>query len=199
MTAGPAPADQTARPGRRLTWLIAGSVVAGLLLLGAVVTFACTRRTALSDTLRYSRLDIAVSQPMLAVHEMDVPGTNASHPIPFLPSGGPQPKIVVPQRFFDFGSVGTASVLQHSFLIINDGTAPLTISRAYTTCGCTLAELTSSVIPAGEAARVTISFDAGMHPDAAGTTIRRALIVENNDPLNSRVEIWIQATVRAGP
>lgn len=199
MTVGPAPADQTARPRTRLTLLLAGSVVVGLLFLGAVVAFACARQASIGDALRYSRLDIAVAQPMRAVHEMDVPGTNVSHPIPFLPSGGPQPKIVVPQRFFDFGSVGSASVLQHSFLIINDGLAPLTISRAYTTCGCTLAEFTSSVIPAGEAARVTITFDPGMHPDAVGTTIRRALIVENNDPLNPRVEFWIQADVRAGP
>ncbi len=199
MTVGPTPAGQTARPPRRWTMLLAGSLALGLLLLGVVVAFACTRRAALGDALRYSRLDIAVGEPMRAVHEMDIPGANVSRPIPFLPSAGPQPRIVVPQRFFDFGSVSSASVLQHSFLIINDGPAPLTISRAYTTCGCTLAELTSSVIPAGKAARVTITFDPGMHPDAIGTTIRRALIVENNDPLNPRIEIWIQADVRAGP
>ena len=74
----------------------------------------------------------------------------------------------------------------------------LTISRAYTTCGCTKAEFTSSIIPAGKVAIVTLVFDAGFH-DVRGQTVRRGLIIENNDPDWPTVEIWAQASVRSSP
>ncbi|NLF66213.1 MAG: DUF1573 domain-containing protein [Chloroflexi bacterium] len=72
----------------------------------------------------------------------------------------------------------------------------MTISRAYTTCGCTTAEFSASVIPPGKAATVKVIFDAGFH-DAAGQTVRRGVIMENNDPDQSQEEIWVQAAVNA--
>ena len=80
-------------------------------------------------------------------------------------------------------------------VLFNTGEAPLTISRAYTTCGCTTAEITARTIPPGKVASVTLTFDAGFH-ETAGQTVRRGLIIENNDPRNPKAEIWIQATVR---
>jgi hypothetical protein len=77
----------------------------------------------------------------------------------------------------------------------NLGDAPLTISRAYTTCGCTTAEFTSTVIPPGKVVIMTLYLDAGFH-DVTGQTVRRGVIIENNDPNNSQVEIWTTATVR---
>jgi hypothetical protein len=44
-------------------------------------------------------------------------------------------------------------------------------------------------------ASVTLTFDAGYH-DTAGQTVRRGLIIENNDPRQSQAEIWVQAAVR---
>jgi hypothetical protein len=76
------------------------------------------------------------------------------------------------------------------------GDAPLTISRAYTTCGCTTAEISASVIPPGKVATVKMVFDAGYH-DTRGQTVRRGLIIENNDPAQSEAEIWLVATVRS--
>lgn len=133
--------------------------------------------------------DIANSQPILAIHEM-----GEGPPIPFLPKGEPQPKIVVPETSYDFGRIGAKDVVEKTFTIQNTGDAPLTISRAYTTCGCTTAEVSASVIPPEGVATVKLVFDAGFH-DAAGQTVRRGLIIENNDPEKSQAEIWIQADV----
>ena len=137
----------------------------------------------------YQAGDVATLQPILAVHEM---GEGA--PIPFLPKGEPQPNIVIPETSYDFGTIGTQDVVEQTFMIRNTGEAPLTISRAYTTCGCTTAEISASVIPPGQVATVKLIFDAGFH-DAAGQTVRRGLIIENNDPEQSQAEIWIQAKV----
>jgi hypothetical protein len=85
-------------------------------------------------------------------------------------------------------------VVERTFIVRNEGEALLTISRAYTTCGCTTAEFSASVIPPGKVATVKVIFDAGFH-DTAGQTVRRGVIIENNDPNQSQAEIWVQAAV----
>jgi hypothetical protein len=137
--------------------------------------------------------DIVYEQPLHAVHEME-PSNLAS--IPFLAKDGPQPEIVISESFYNFGVIGVTEVARQNFVIANLGDAPLTISRAYTTCGCTTADFTSTVIPPGKVSIMTLILDAGFH-DVRGQTVRRGVIIENNDPRNSQVEIWTQATVRS--
>jgi hypothetical protein len=139
----------------------------------------------------YTQDDVSFNQPFLAVHEME-----AGPPIPFLPKDGPQPKIAVNEDFYNFGSLGAKDVVIREFAVTNLGNAPLTISRAYTTCGCTTAEFTASVLLPGEVSLITLRFDAGYH-DTAGQTVRRGIIIENNDPDHPSTEIWVQASVRS--
>src|SRR3972149_2835500 len=138
---------------------------------------------------------VVYDQPIHAEHEMTGPSPSS---IPFLPEGGPQPKLVVSQSFFDFKRIGYSEVVQHEFVIANEGDATLTLSRAYTTCACTTADFTATVIPPGKSALVTLVFDAGFH-DVRGQTVRRGIIIESNDPANPQTEIWTQATVNTTP
>jgi len=135
---------------------------------------------------------IVYGQPLHAVHEMN--GAQLDR-IPFLPEGSPQPKITVSENLFDFGKIGSKDIVTHDFKIYNQGNAPLTITRAYTTCGCTTADFTATVIPPGKAVMMTLTLDAGFH-DVAGQTVRRGVIIENNDPIQPAFEIWIQASVK---
>jgi hypothetical protein len=137
----------------------------------------------------YALEDVARDRPFRAIHEM-----GAGPAIPFLPADQPQPKIVVPNDYYDFGRVGASAVVKREFLVRNEGEAPLTISRAYTTCGCTIGEFTARVIPPGKVALVTLVFDAGFH-DARGQTVKRGIIIESNDRGDSRAEVWIKASV----
>ena len=139
--------------------------------------------------------DIAYGQPLNAIHGMDGSTINQ---IPFLPKDGPQPKIAVSEDSYNFGSIGPSDVVRHDFVIANQGDAPLTIHRAYTTCGCTTAEFTATLIPPGKVAFVMMTLDAGYH-DVRGQTVRRGIIIENNDPRNPQVELWAQASVRTAP
>lgn len=166
----------------------------GLFLITASVYWIIGRRPG-KASLDYAPEDVAYDQSLHVVREMD-PFDPAS--IPFLPKDGPQPKIAVSETLYDFGSVGAKEVVQHEFIIANQEEAPLTISRVYTTCGCTTADFPETVIPPGKVILIKLTFDAGFH-DARGQRVRRGVIIENNDPKNSLVEIWTQATVRSTP
>lgn len=175
---------------RKQNWILIGLLLAGTLLIGIGVYGYAADSTTADAARSYRPEDIAYDQPIVAVHEMA-----AGPSIPFLARGQPQPKIQVPQKFYDFGRIGPQDVVERTFIIRNTGDAPLTISRAYTTCGCTLAEISASVIPPGKVATIRLVFDAGFH-DASGQTVRRGLVIENNDPNQSQAEIWIQAAIR---
>jgi len=137
-------------------------------------------------------IEVVSDRPLRAVHALP---TNAIKENAFNPPGATgQARGDIPVDYYDFGAVSARSVVRREFLVINRGSAPLVIQQAYTTCGCTTAELTASVIPPGKASRVTVIFDAGFHP-AAGQTVRRGLVLETNDPGRPEAEIWVQASV----
>jgi hypothetical protein len=183
----PARAQRRARSEKQLIWGVV--VIGGLLLLfGLAYAYWSGNQTAV-PAFAYEWEDVVVDGSFTAVHDM-----SQGREIPFLPADGPQPKITVSETFYNFGSIGPDEVAQRTFAIRNDGDAPLTISRAYTTCGCTIAEFSASVIPPGKVAEVTLIFDAGFH-DSRGQTVRRGIIIENNDPHQSQAEIWVQANV----
>ena len=169
-------------------------VAVGVGLIGGA-WYLLTGRSSAQTGLEYSSEDVVYDQPLTAVHEMEPPNLAS---IPFLPKDEPQPKISVSEDFYNFGSVGPTDVVTYDFVIANMGEAPLTINRAYTTCGCTTADFTATVIPPGKVSVVTMRLDAGFH-DVRGQTVRRGIIIENNDPKNPQVEIWAQAAVRHTP
>jgi hypothetical protein len=166
----------------------------GALLLVAAIYLSIEKNPTSID-IEYKSEDIVYDNPLHAIHEMEGPTLSS---ISFLPKDGPQPKLAVTESTYNFRSIGADDVVQHDFVIANIGDAPLTISRAYTTCGCTTADFTSTVIPPGKVAIMTLILDAGFH-DVRGQTVRRGVIIENNDPANPQLEIWATATVTNSP
>lgn len=167
------------------SWVFAGIVV----LLGGTFWYMSGGEPEAQTPIVYTADEIAHTMPFRAIHEM-----GGSVPIPFLPADKPQPKIVVPSTYADFGVVGPRAIVEREFLVRNDGDAPLTISRAYTTCGCTVADFTARIVPPGKATLIRLIFDAGFH-DVRGQVVKRGIIIENNDPSSSRAEIWVRAAV----
>jgi len=182
--------EKRRKEARRKRGLAGALVLLGGLLVGTAFWLRSAGPESAVTAFDYDPGDVAREQPFQAVHEME-----QGPPISFLPNDGPQPEIAVNERFYDFGSIGPTDVVTREFVVANLGEAPLTISRAYTTCGCTTADFTSSVIPPGKVVLVSLRFDAGFH-DTAGQTVRRGIIIENNDPDRPSAEIWIQAAVR---
>ncbi|GJM40262.1 MAG: hypothetical protein DHS20C20_05440 [Ardenticatenaceae bacterium] len=174
---------------RKNNWMSLILLTLSLLILGVGLVAYTSSSPSASASSEYHLDDVAHDQPILAIHEM-----GEGPVIPFLPQNQAQPKIQIPEKSFNFGTIGPQDVVEQEFIIRNVGDAPLTISRAYTTCGCTVAEISANVIPPGKVATINLIFDAGFH-DTAGQTVRRGLIIENNDPQQSKAEIWVQAAV----
>jgi len=181
----PASATASKKKSVPFYWVMIGVLVAAV---GGYYFLVNTDQTAQAVP-AYAEEDVVRDTPFVAIHEM-----GQGPQIPFLPADQPQPKISVPSDYYNFGRVGPRDVVRRKFVIRNEGNAPLTISRAYTTCGCTTAEFTARVIPPGKVALVTLVFDAGFH-DARGQTVDRGIIIENNDPRNSKTEIWTRTLV----
>ena len=143
---------------------------------------------------QYSPADIVYGDQVHAVHDM-VSSLSTQQSIQISANTLGKPKILLSENFYDFGLNDSGLVLTRTFVVANPGQSPLVITHAYTTCGCTIADFTAKEIPPGKVALMTLKFDSGFH-DMRGTTIRRGVIIETNDPDHPIQEIWIQASIR---
>jgi hypothetical protein len=168
-----------------LRWGITGlAVLIGVVLVNLVFNLG-------SGTGKRGAAEIVYDKPLHAVHST----TSLSTKLQSITGTQPnQPRIFIPVAFYDFGAVPENRTITERFLVFNIGTVPVVISNAYTTCGCTTAEFSSTVIPPGKAIVITISFNPSMH-NLVGTTVRRGLIFTSDDPSSPQAEIWIQADI----
>lgn len=176
---------KTSRPSRNRFGLTKGpgfwviGLGAAFLVLGIGVLFLAQQRARGAPLPSAEELtvegDVVKGDTVIGKHEMG-PSTVPTAPIP--PEG--PPKLVLPEQFHDFGPIPATNTVDYTFPIRNEGQGTLTISRVYTTCGCTTAELSSRVIPPGKQATLKVIFDPGFH-EVVGE-VRRGVILESNDP-----------------
>lgn len=108
------------------------------------------------------------------------------------PPPGAQPRAVCPAPSFDWGTVFAGQEVAHTYVIRNEGTAPLRILGApQTTCRCTAADYTEVIAP-GEEGFVKLRVDTG---DFKGRTVKKATI-RTNDPGGKPVELTFGGVVR---
>ena len=172
-------------------YLILGMV--GILVL-AFFIYGVLLWSSTNSKIFYTPEDVVYGQKFRAVHNMSVNPYSPKNNI-FPVSSSKKPEIQLSENYYDFGNVNAQQVLTRTFVIANLGQSPLVIFRAYTTCGCTVADFTATEIPPGKVALMTLQFDTGYH-NMRGTTARRGVMIETNDPDNPLQEIWIQASVR---
>lgn len=87
----------------------------------------------------------------------------------------------------DFGEIDNDSIRSHSFLMTNNGTAPLVITRVYSGCGCTYASYPKEPVMPGDTARVVVKFNPAGRP--AGYFTKLVRIRTNATPLPYRLYI----------
>jgi hypothetical protein len=110
------------------------------------------------------------------------------------PQDVPVPRLDVPTVSHDFGRIYERWDVSHIFPVHNTGDADLFISNLVTSCGCTVAELSSSVIPPGQRADLVVTFDADFHETKGEVT--RLVWFATNDPTQPWVELRVTAYVR---
>lgn len=60
---------------------------------------------------------------------------------------------------FYFGEVNEGTVVRHEFAFTNTGHLPLLITKARSTCGCTVPQYPEAPIPPGETGVISVAFD----------------------------------------
>lgn len=105
----------------------------------------------------------------------------------------PNGRIAVDPQEFDFGAVSNSAPVHRVVQVHNVGGGWLEITGLSTSCGCTTAELSSSVVPSGHRADLRVTFDADYH-EIRGDVVR-VVWFATNDPAHPWVEVRITADV----
>lgn len=114
-----------------------------------------------------------------------IPGANAAPP-------GPQPKAVVTDPLYDFGSALEGKMVSHTFTLKNEGPGTLEIRGTKTSCGCTVASPKESHLAPGEQTTIDVGFDTHFQK---GHQVR-TIIAYTNDPNNPNATMTMQGNVK---
>ena len=95
----------------------------------------------------------------------------------------------------DFGPLAQRAT--RTIEVRNDGRAPLRVLGISTSCGCTTAVISASVLRARGGARLEITFDPAAHGPIPGPA-RHAVYVRTDDPKTPEAEVEVRAVVLKG-
>jgi len=99
---------------------------------------------------------------------------------------GPLPSFEFGEEIHDFGTIKDGDVVEHTFEFTNTGEAPLIISDAKATCGCTVPEWPKEPIPVGETGEIKVRFNSKNKPGIQNKTVT---LTANTWPTTKRVRI----------
>ena len=108
----------------------------------------------------------------------------------------PQADVAVKPANRYLGSLGRTDVVNLSYTVVNDGDHDLVIDNVVTSCGCTTATLSHSIIPPGRRADLAVRFDAGYHKVDPGQQVVRIVWLMTNDPDTPVAEARLTAVIR---
>lgn len=142
--------------------------------------------------------------PALAQDHPDHPGHShepvATPQTPTLaPTNGEQPKLVLSQPEWDFGTKWHGEACEAEVTIKNEGKAPLTIVRIRTSCGCTLAKPKNGgawenrVIEPGGSEIMSLNYNT----KKAAQKVNQAVTIETNDPQSPAYQFQVKGEVKA--
>ena len=111
----------------------------------------------------------------------------------------PAPRIIAPEPIFDFGERESTEVVEHNYVIRNEGEVSLEITSVRASCGCTAVKPSQNVIAPGAEGTIQARFDLR---GRNGMQIK-TITVNSNDPktpvLNLQLKGSIVNALRAQP
>lgn|SRR5690625_972218 len=99
------------------------------------------------------------------------------------------PEMSFEEELFDFGEIVQGTHVEHLFTFTNTGDAPLVITNARSSCGCTVPEYTREPVAPGESGELLVKFDGS----GRGTVSKNITLTTNTEKGNERLRI--RATV----
>lgn len=112
-----------------------------------------------------------------------------------LPDNVHAPKLTVPEAVFDFGERDNTEIVEHTFVLKNEGNLSLEIKNTRPSCGCTVAHLSGKIIPPGGSVTLTAKLTLKGRRGKQMKTI----LVESNDPDNPKQKLVLQGFAKAKP
>jgi hypothetical protein len=103
------------------------------------------------------------------------------------------PRAVIEETTHDLGVLDPADDCKHLFVVRNEGSAPLTVVKAGTTCKCTVSMLPREAIPPGKGGPVEIGLKEEQKEDGP---FRHTATFLTNDPNSPRIELTIEGEIR---
>ena len=99
---------------------------------------------------------------------------------------GPLPSFEFAEESHDFGTITEGEVVEKVFKFKNTGDAPLIISSATASCGCTVPVWPKDPIPVGEEGEIQVRFNSAKKPGIQNKTVT---ITANTYPKINRLRI----------
>lgn len=99
---------------------------------------------------------------------------------------GPLPAFQFQEELHDFGTIKDGDVVEHVFTFTNTGEAPLIITDAKATCGCTVPEKPTQPIPVGGTGEIKVRFNSKGKPGIQNKTVT---LTANTWPNTHRLQI----------
>ena len=99
---------------------------------------------------------------------------------------GPIPSFAFVKETHDFGTINDGDIVEHVFKFTNNGEAPLIISNATATCGCTVPKWPKEPIAVGESGEIQVRFNSR---GKAGIQNKVVTITANTYPAANKLQI----------
>lgn len=105
-----------------------------------------------------------------------------------------KPELFLFEDFHDFGEVDAGATLEHTFVLINAGHAPLRIEGVHKSCGCTVTRLDKNILDPNDFAELDVTF----HPGTFSGRQNKTITIVSNDPNRPRATLRLLAQVKGG-
>ncbi len=165
-----------------------------VLFVGAVA-FSCSNKELEG---RIAKLEgkVAELETKNGVRPTTATTPSAAAKAPEVKPDGPLPSMVFTEESFDFGTINEGDVVDHVFTFTNTGDAPLIISSATATCGCTVPDWPREPIAVGAEGQIKVQFNSRNKPGIQNKTVT---ITANTYPKINRLSIKANVTKADNP
>ncbi|WP_404309973.1 DUF1573 domain-containing protein [Neorhodopirellula lusitana] len=164
---------------------LGAKLLVGVILFGALAATAA----AFTLTIEYKPFGVADSQR----EKWDQIQQKIELHNQLLQSDEARPRVMVPITHYDFGMIAPESTASHAFEVRNEGSDPLALEVAGTSCKCTVGELGKKLLGPGEKTEVVMEWNTGQKSEK----YKQNAIIRTNDPFAKEIELIVEGTIKA--
>lgn len=169
----------------------------GLLIVFSVLTLVNTVMIFSDDDVSYDRSarDNSVVAPAASVNPVVDPVSNQNEAVVPPAYTGPKTAIQFGKMEHDFGTIDQNTTNPTTFTFTNTGDAPLIISNAKGSCGCTVPEYPKEPIAPGETGEIKVVYSPNNQANQQQKTVS---ITANTEPATTVLRIKANVTPGTG-